>query len=366
MKSHSYINDSLVDITDTLDIALWELDTNYRVLNCNQKAYEIYGKGVVGDFCYHAATGRDSICPNCPAQLVFAGHKNGRSEHTRITSGGETIVIDHTATPLRNQDGMLVGVVVTIVDITHLKNIEQKLLQHQSKLEDLVQKRTQELQESEKKYRVLANESPDLRYRTDNEGKLIFVSQSFHKLTGYTTEEAIGMKMTEFYVNPEERDLFLVALQKDGFVSDFVVQLKRKDGSIGWASVNTQLYKGQDGNILGVDGVVRDVTEQKTAQNLLLQSEQRLQLALEGADLGMWDWNLQTNELYFSPRYLSMLGYVQTEFPHTLKTWENLLHPDDKESAKQQILTSIKKGSGKWGIEFRLNPCLPRNAPIHP
>ncbi len=129
------------------------------------------------------------------------------------------------------------------------------------------------LQNSEEKYRALANESPDLRYRTDNGGKIVFVSQSIHKMTGYTTEEVIGLKMTEIYVNPDERDLFMEKLQKTGYVNDFVVQLKRKDGSIWWGSVNTQLYKDQDDNILGVDGVVRDVTENKKLEAQLVQSQ---------------------------------------------------------------------------------------------
>jgi PAS domain S-box-containing protein len=77
-------------------------------------------------------------------------------------------------------------------------------------------------------------------------------------------------------------------------------------------------------------------------------------LALEGADLGMWDWNLQTNDVYFSPRYLSMLGYGPTELFHTVGTWENLLHPEDRERAKQHIRSCLKKTPPTWNIEFRL------------
>ena len=119
------------------------------------------------------------------------------------------------------------------------------------------------LQNSEEKYRNLANEAPDLRYRTDNDGKIVFVSHSIHKMTGYTAEEAIGLKIVNLYVNPEERDLFIKKLQKTGYVDDFIVQLKRKDGSTWWGSLNTKLYKDQAGNTLGVDGVVRDVSESK-------------------------------------------------------------------------------------------------------
>lgn len=224
-----------------------------------------------------------------------------------------------------------------------------------------VKRKTKELRDtnkalrlSEEKYRTLADDVPDLHYRTDTAGKIVYISRSCHKLSGYTAEEAIGMKIDESYVNPGERNVFLAALQKDGYVNNFVAQLKRKDGSIWWAASNAQFYKDHDGNILGVDGVARDVTEQKLAQISLQQSQQRLQLALEGADLGLWDWDMQTNETFFSPRFFSMLGYGPTELPHTMATWENLLHPEESESIKQQILNSIEKGPGKWSAEFRL------------
>ncbi|MCD6532802.1 MAG: PAS domain S-box protein [Deltaproteobacteria bacterium] len=137
------------------------------------------------------------------------------------------------------------------------------------------------LQNSEEKYRALANESPDLRYRTDNEGKIVFISQSIHKMTGYTVEEVIGHKVTELYVNPDKRGLFIERLQKAGYVDDFVIQLTRKDGPIWWGSVNTHFYKDQNGNILGVDGVVRDITESKNAEEKLRVSEQKFRSMME-------------------------------------------------------------------------------------
>ena len=97
-----------------------------------------------------------------------------------------------------------------------------------------------------------------------------------------------------------------------------------------------------------------EIVERKQIQNELEQSKNQLQLAIEGSDLGMWDWDMHTNYLYFSPKYVSMLGYGPKELLPSLSTWENLLHPDDRESTKQEIQTSIEKGSGKWSIEFRL------------
>ncbi len=209
------------------------------------------------------------------------------------------------------------------------------------------------LRQSEEKYRVLADEAPDIRYRADTEGMVIYISKSVKKLSGYTAEEITGRKITDFYADPAEREALFARLQKDGYVNDFVAQLKRKNGSICWAAANIQFYKDSGGNILGVDGTIRDITDQKQVQIALEQSEQRLQLALEGSDIAIWDWNMQTNDVYCSPRYFSMLGYNYTELPHTLATSENLLHPEDRSSVKQQVRDIIEKGSGSWSLEFR-------------
>jgi PAS domain S-box-containing protein len=370
MKIHSYLNDPLVNIIDTLDIALWELDTNYHVLNCNQKAYEIYGKRVVGDFCYHAAAGRDSICPNCPAQLVFAGHKSGRSEHTRITASGETIIIDHTATPLINKDGILVGVMGTIVDITHLKTTEQELKQHQYQLRDLVKKRTQESQESEVKYRrlyekakreeelyhSLLDHSGDAIVIYDMDGLVQYLNPTFTHMFGWSLIELKGQRVPFLPESEREKSIkYIMAAIYDNIpCQGFETTRLTKDGQLLNISLSASRYCDHQGQPVGMLVILRDITKRKQIEKALKINEERLQLALEGADLGTWDWDMQTNNIYFNPRYFSMLGYGPTELPYNLTTWENLLHPDEKESVKQQMMTSIKNGPGNWSIEFRL------------
>ncbi len=86
----------------------------------------------------------------------------------------------------------------------------------------------------------------------------------------------------------------------------------------------------------------------------LRKSEERLHLALDGADLGMWDWDMTTDKVYFSPRYLSMLGYELNELPNTLATWNNLLHPDDKAWVNKVVLDCLTQEDSNWSIECRL------------
>ena len=102
--------------------------------------------------------------------------------------------------------------------------------------EELLQK-IRDLSESLETYRGLVDDNPDLLYRTDLEGRMVFVSPSIYRLSGYTVQEAIGMRIAEeFYLYPEERTVFLAELEEYGHVNHFETRLKRKDGSVWWAS----------------------------------------------------------------------------------------------------------------------------------
>jgi len=145
---------------------------------------------------------------------------------------------------------------------------------------DELLEKVKDLQGSIETYRTLVENTQDLFYRTDLEGRLSYVSPSVYRLSGYTVEEAIGMHMAEeIYLYPEERRAFLTKLRENGQVSNFEAQLKRKDGTIWWASTNAHFYKDPDGNILGVEGITRDISELKIAEMSLRAAEERFRLA---------------------------------------------------------------------------------------
>jgi len=86
----------------------------------------------------------------------------------------------------------------------------------------------------------------------------------------------------------------------------------------------------------------------------LEQKEERLNMALDASSDGMWDWNARTGEVYFSPRYYTMLGYEPDELPPSYDTWAGLLHPDDRERAEKTVLEHIENDFGPLEQEFRL------------
>ena len=94
-------------------------------------------------------------------------------------------------------------------------------------------------------------------------------------------------------------------------------------------------------------------------QEIMIRSEdlkktrERLELAMDAAEHGFWDWNLDTDDVYFSSRYYTMLGYEPGELPMKLKTWVNLMHPDDQKTIVPEVENYVKNAQ-PYEVEFRL------------
>ena len=103
-----------------------------------------------------------------------------------------------------------------------------------------------------------------------------------------------------------------------------------------------------------VFSAVRDISSRKQAEKALRDSEERFALAVEGTDAGIWDWDLRTDDVYFSPRWKSMLGYAEDEIQHDFAEWESRLHPEDRERALRTVREYLDGNSPDFELEHRL------------
>ncbi len=98
---------------------------------------------------------------------------------------------------------------------------------------------------------------------------------------------------------------------------------------------------------------VKLITERRTKE--LSINAERFSLAIQGANDGLWDWNLETGEVYYSPRWKSMLGYKEHELDHVLGTWEDLVHADDKDAVLAKVQDYLAGRTDSFEVEMRMH-----------
>jgi PAS domain S-box-containing protein len=131
-------------------------------------------------------------------------------------------------------------------------------------------------------------------------------------------------------------------------------RLRHKDGHyVHVLSRGLPIRSGTDGNVYRIVGTHFDLSERKQAEAALRESEERLSMAFEGAQEGVWDWNLETNAVVYSPRWKAMLGYREDEIEPHVSAWERLVHPDDRMLA-DRAHESVAGGAARYEAEFRL------------
>ena len=119
-------------------------------------------------------------------------------------------------------------------------------------------------------------------YIADAEGNLVYVNQAFVNMLGYfAKDEVIGRNLAkELYVNPEEREIFLKEMSKFGFVRDYEVKNRRKDGSVAILSATSNFIYNETGDIIGVEGIVQDINEKKYLEQRLAFEKTKLEQIL--------------------------------------------------------------------------------------
>ncbi len=128
--------------------------------------------------------------------------------------------------------------------------------------------------DSEAQASAIIDNMTDTFYRADTEGRVAMASRSAADLLGYTPEELIGKEVASFYIDPSERDEFLRLFKESGGnVTSKETAVRHKDGSVVWVYTNARYWRNAEGEILGLEGTIRNVTERRRLEEQLRQSQ---------------------------------------------------------------------------------------------
>ncbi|ATX79476.1 PAS domain S-box-containing protein [Mariprofundus aestuarium] len=177
-------------------------------------------------------------------------------EEVQSTPDGQTVWLRTSKVPLRDNAQNVIGILGVYEDITHEK--QQQVA----------------LQNSEKTLKNIFNSLQDAYYRTDIEGRIVMVSPSAGILMACEPDELLGKPIAQYYLHESRREQFLCELSEgDGSVSNFEAQIRRVDGQIIWVSTNAHYFRDAQGNVTGVEGTIRDVTQLKQQEEQLLLTQ---------------------------------------------------------------------------------------------
>jgi PAS domain S-box-containing protein len=171
---------------------------------------------------------------------------------------------------------------------------------------------------------------------------------------GYTREEFIGRPVTDI---DDEDGKRLVKEHTAEIMTGKPLCIEkthvRKDGTTFPVELNAKRIDLEDGYAL-VLTTEYDITERKKAEAQLKESKERFELAMEAVEDGLYDWNLMTNEIYYSPGWKRMLGYRANELPDDFSVWEELTDPEDVRKSKEMKRDLVNKKRDRFEMEFKM------------
>ncbi len=210
------------------------------------------------------------------------------------------------------------------------------------------------LRESEARFRSIFHSSNVVMLLIDpDSGSFMDINEAAVKFYGYTREQFKGMKINDINQLPPEQVLEEMQKASKEERNYFIFPHRKADGEIRTVEVRSHQITS-NGQIL-LFSLVYDITESISTKKQMQDNQQRMELTIRGADVGTWDWNVQTGETVFNDRWAEILGYKLSELePITIQTWTDLCHPDDLKVSKGLLQAHFNGTSDFYECEARM------------
>jgi PAS domain S-box-containing protein len=311
---------------------------------------------------------------------------------------GARVPAEQAVSVVKDDSGKVTNFICVLRDIAERKRAEEELEEYRERLEELVVRRTAELMranerlqreieerkwankqlqqeieerrraekallESERLYRLLAENVTDVIWVTDMNMRLTYITPSVTFLLGYSVEEARALTVEEIMtpasleaiMKPRAEGMALMGQESLPVPQPEELEFYCKDGSTVWVETRVSLLRGESGWPVGILGVNRDITERKRAQEALRESEAKYRTLVERIPAITYIAALDeiSTTLYFSPQIEEILDFTQAEWLAQPDLFFRQLHPDDRERVMAELSRSRASGE-PFKSEYRL------------
>ncbi|CAN5294541.1 hypothetical protein BH23BAC3_BH23BAC3_26340 [soil metagenome] len=351
-------------IMDRLPYSIYFKDRKSRFIKISRDCADKFGLSTPGE-----AIGKTDLdfFDEDHAQQAITDEKNilntgepivGKlEEEGQPGGGGSKKWVSSTKLPIYNNQNKIIGTFGITRDITAQIEAEKAL------------------KESEEKYRSIF-EIQDVYYRTSRDGIITEISPSIERYSGYKREEVIGSPVNRFYYRQKDRENLIKKLKTDGVVSDFEIRLANKDDKIVHTSISAAIVRDQANEMVGVEGIMRDITERKYAELKLKETHNFYDQLLSSTSEGMYVVDSEYRYIYWNSMMEKISGFKESEilgkkpdelFPHVrqykiLDFIKNALN--GKSSKSDDYYFEVEKNSKSGWAQAYYTPLWNKNGQI--